>query len=876
MAKWSNKQIHRWLDDLNEPTDSSSSSSSNGTSFTQLLNQLNTQHTQTVSHNHSAPSSTSSDTAPPVTGSVSADPPVTTALLAAAPVAPAPTDVNHPATLNFYSSTSKGFVAGALADVKLTDPDGISGPVTYHWKSIGPHDTQWTDLPQITSDAIILTAADAGKLFDVTATFVDDKGHHESPEHMFKDSDPVTTPPAPPPPSPPSNPTDVNHPATLNFYSSTSKGFVAGALADVKLDDPDGISGPVIYHWKSIGPNDTKWTDMAVTGDTIILTAADAGKLFDVTATFVDDKGHQEAPEHMFKDSDPVGTTPPPVPPPVTPPPPPPSNPSDVNHPASLNFYSSTSKGFVAGALADVKLDDPDGISGPVTYHWKSIGPNDTKWTDMAVTGDTIILTAADAGKLFDVTATFVDDKGHQEAPEHMFKDSDPVGTTTPPPPPVTPPDVDHLGTVDVTSSPGGFAVGDVVTAHVNDTDGLGSGTIHYQWSTVGAGNQLTPIANATGQSYTLKSGDAGHDLEVSATYTDAKSHTATIADSPFHVAAAPPPPPPPDPVPPPPPPSSGDHFMLGINLAGAEFGSAVPGTFGKDYTYPTHQEIDYYASKGMDVIRLPFLWERVQSAENGPLNASELQHIDDVVNYAATKGITVDLDVHNYGQGFGGVIGSTKTPDAAFANLWGQLADHFKGDSNVMFGLMNEPNIQNPSQWEEAANEAIAAIRATGATQEILVPGTAWDGAWTWVSSGNSTAIGTGVKDPLNNFAFEVHQYLDSDGSGTHNNVVSASVGVDRLQAVTQWAEATGNKLFLGEFGVASDQTSLTALNNMLDFMEQHPQAWQGATYWAGGAWWGNYAFSAEPNSMSNPVDKAQMTVLVNHIEPQDHMPVA
>ena len=482
------KKIHRWLD--NQSTDSSDSSSPT-TSFVQLLNQLNTQQTHVTSGHHTTGSSSQ-----PV------DPTTPTTVASAALVAQA-TDVNHPATLNFYSSTSKGFVAGAIADVKLDDPDGISGPVTYHWKSIGPFDKQWTDMPWVTTDRITLTQADAGKLFDVTATFVDDKGHAEAPEHMFKDSDPVTTPPPAPTPPPPTT-SDVNHPATLNFYSSTSKGFVAGALADVKLDDPDGISGPVTYHWKFKGPNDSQWTDMPqVTGDAITLTKADAGKFFDVTATFIDDKGHAESPEHMFKDSDPV-TTPPPAP---TPPPP---TTSDINHPATLNFYSSTSKGFVAGAIADVKLDDPDGISGPVTYHWKFKGPNDSNWTLMPqVTEDRITLTAADAGKFFDVTATFIDDKGHAEAPEHMFKDSDPVTSTpTPTPTPPPPTDVDQLGTIDVTSSPTGFAVGATVTAHVADPDGLGSGAINYHWFTVGSGNQLTPIANATGQSYTLQPGD--------------------------------------------------------------------------------------------------------------------------------------------------------------------------------------------------------------------------------------------------------------------------------------------------------------------------------------------------------------------------------
>src|SRR3954453_21247561 len=137
--------------------------------------------------------------------------------------------------------------------------------------------------------------------------------------------------------------------------------------------------------------------------------------------------------------------------------------------------------------------------------------------------------------------------------------------------------------------------------------------------------------------------------------------------------------------------------------------------------------------------------------------------------------------------------------------------------------GLMNEPHEQSASVWLGSANAAIAAIRAAGASQEILVPGSYWDGAWTWTTSDNAAVIGTGVQDPAHNFAFEVHQYLDADGSGTHAGVVSAEIGVERLTAITQWAEATSNHLFLGEVGVATDQTSLTALDRMLSYMHQH-----------------------------------------------------
>jgi len=147
------------------------------------------------------------------------------------------------------------------------------------------------------------------------------------------------------------------------------------------------------------------------------------------------------------------------------------------------------------------------------------------------------------------------------------------------------------------------------------------------------------------------------------------------------------------------------------------------------------------------------------------------------------------------------------------------------------MFGLMNEPHDQSASAWLGSANAAIAAIRGAGAvSQEILVPGSYWDGAWTWTSTDNDTVIGAGVQDPAHNFAFEVHQYLDADGSGTHAGAVSATIGVERLTAITQWAEATGNHLFLGEVGVTTDQTSLTAFDGMLTYM-QPPESGAAAT---------------------------------------------
>jgi endoglucanase len=302
---------------------------------------------------------------------------------------------------------------------------------------------------------------------------------------------------------------------------------------------------------------------------------------------------------------------------------------------------------------------------------------------------------------------------------------------------------------------------------------------------------------------------------------------------------------------------------LVGVNLSGLEFGGPVyPGVLNTDYVEPTHAEIDYYASKGMNVIRLPFDWERLQPVQGGAFDPTYLAMLKDLVAYAGTKGVSVDLDVHNYGSGYGNVIGSAGTPNSSFDNLWSQLATDFKSSSNVIFGLMNEPYQQTAADWLTSANGAIAAIRATGATQEILVPGTHLTGGVSWTTTDNSSVM-TGVVDPDHNYAIEIHQYLDADGSGTSTSVVSPTIGVERLTAVTQWAEATGVHLFLGEFGSGSDPASLTATQNMLTYMAQHTDVWQGATEWGGGPWWGNYGFATDP---TNGVTTNQVSLLQNY----------
>jgi endoglucanase len=298
-----------------------------------------------------------------------------------------------------------------------------------------------------------------------------------------------------------------------------------------------------------------------------------------------------------------------------------------------------------------------------------------------------------------------------------------------------------------------------------------------------------------------------------------------------------------------------------GVNLAGAEFAS---GTF-----WPTSAEIDYFVTtKGMRIIRVPFLWERLQPSLNGALNTTQLANLQTLVNYATSAGATVVIDPHNYARYNGNLIGSTAVPNAAFANFWDRLARTFGGNSRVVFGLMNEPNTMPTEQWRDAANAGIAAIRATGASNLILVPGNAWTGAHSWSQNWYGTPnaqVMLGITDPSNNFAFELHQYFDSDYSGTSASCTAGN-GAAQLSGVTAWLRANNRKGYLGELAGGNNAACRTAIESALNHLSANNDVWIGWSWWAAGPQWGNYIFTLEPTN-NYTQDAAQMQWLAPFI---------
>lgn len=303
---------------------------------------------------------------------------------------------------------------------------------------------------------------------------------------------------------------------------------------------------------------------------------------------------------------------------------------------------------------------------------------------------------------------------------------------------------------------------------------------------------------------------------------------------------------------------------MIGINLAGAEFGLAT-GAYGFDYIYPNASELDYFKSKGIDLIRLPFRWEHMQTSIGGELDAAEAGRLQTVLDAAGARGMQVVIDLHNYGRHSGSVIGSDALPIPAFADFWSKMATEFGGSSAVKgFGLMNEPHdMGGAAVWPAAAQAAADAIRATGATQEIVVAGDGWSSAGMWqLVNGNLS-----IADPLNKIVYEAHIYFDRDNTGTYKGTfdeegVTTDAGVRRLETFSSWLEAHGAKGFIGEFGApADDPRWLEALDKLVDAL--HEKNIDG-TAWAAGPWWGNYPLSIEP---AGGEDKPQLAILTQYL---------
>lgn len=310
----------------------------------------------------------------------------------------------------------------------------------------------------------------------------------------------------------------------------------------------------------------------------------------------------------------------------------------------------------------------------------------------------------------------------------------------------------------------------------------------------------------------------------------------------------------------------------FGVNLAGGEFGQ-LPGVYGTHYIYPNTGELDYYNSKGLKLIRLPFKWERLQPVMNAALDATELSRVMSVVDQANARGLSILLDCHNYGRrninGTNFIIGTPEVPVQALKDFWTRMAEAFKTKSNIWaYDLMNEPHdmLASPT-WFDIAQEAINGIRSTDQNTDIVVSGDGWSSPGVFGTPGSGSDVLKNLIDPSNKLIFQAHVYFDKNNSGTYQGSYDVEAGypnrgVDRVKPFIDWLAANNKIGFIGEYGIpANDSRWLVVLDNFLKYIQANDV---NGTYWAGGPWWGTYPLSIEPDANG---DKPQMSVVKNYL---------
>lgn len=287
---------------------------------------------------------------------------------------------------------------------------------------------------------------------------------------------------------------------------------------------------------------------------------------------------------------------------------------------------------------------------------------------------------------------------------------------------------------------------------------------------------------------------------------------------------------------------------FVGLNRAGPEYGNDWDGWTGQTYyEWPTtanrRAEFAYYAKKGVNTIRLPISWERLQHTLNGPFNATyQARMVEYVSEATGTYGFNLVLDLHNYGRFATGAFNSTGGQVSTYtqrtlgdgvltfanvADVWVKLATIFKDNPKVIFNLMNEQHDAAGTLDSTAIfsgyQDVLNALRSTGATQLVLFPNTRSSDThhWsTWSPEGGplDSAIAQKVVDPANNLANDMHSYQGIDAWNAD------------IQVVTNWARANGKKLFLSELGTT---TGAAAVSTILTHLNANSDVWLGWTTW-------------------------------------------
>jgi endoglucanase len=180
---------------------------------------------------------------------------------------------------------------------------------------------------------------------------------------------------------------------------------------------------------------------------------------------------------------------------------------------------------------------------------------------------------------------------------------------------------------------------------------------------------------------------------------------------------------------------------------------------------------------------------------------------LDGLVNEAVKQGLNVVLDEHDYERCH---ENTARCRDLVLA-FWGQVAEHYKGaPDKVMFEILNEPNRAMDEKWNALIPEALARIRASNPTRNVVIGPAFWNNI-SWLPkldlppNDRHIIVTVHYYEP-HTFTHQGASWGDPEWrklSGIRWGSPADLAKIERdFDAVQSWAKKNDRPILLGEFG--------------------------------------------------------------------------
>jgi endoglucanase len=221
-----------------------------------------------------------------------------------------------------------------------------------------------------------------------------------------------------------------------------------------------------------------------------------------------------------------------------------------------------------------------------------------------------------------------------------------------------------------------------------------------------------------------------------------------------------------------------------------------------------------------------------------GKLDDSFFTTLDWAVKNALANDLNVIFDLHNYTD----IAKDPAAYKARFLGFWRQVAPRYKDASNrVMFEILNEPNGElTPQLWNEYLHEALAIIRETNPTRNVVIG----PGFWNQISYLKDLDLPKDDRHIIVTIHYYAPMQFTHQGAYWSPETVHLSgikwgtdaekrKVVDDFAKAQAWSKANHRPILLGEFGAydKGDMDSRVAYTSHLArTAESLGWAW---TYW-------------------------------------------